>query len=141
MTENPHVVAPETSLVDAYYLMFEKEVRRLPVVQGQTLVGIITLSDIQRNIPLVLPDVDMTTRLEMSARTVGDVMTSDPLTVAPDDTIQEAAERMLENQVSGLPVVENDRVVGILTESDIFKLVVNWWAEEERMAAPQYGKQ
>jgi CBS domain-containing protein len=141
MTENPYVVAPETSLVDAYSLMFEKEVRRLPVVQGQTLVGIITLSDIQRNIPLVLPDVDMTTRLEMSARTVGDVMTSDPLTVAPDDTIQEAAERMLENQVSGLPVVENDRVVGILTESDIFKLVVNWWAEEERMAAPQYGKQ
>jgi CBS domain-containing protein len=131
MSANPYVASPETSLIDAYCLMFEKEVRRLPVVQGETLVGIITLSDIQRNAPLILPDVDMSTRLEMSARTVGEVMTSDPITVAPDDTIQEAAERMLENQVSGLPVVENDRLVGILTESDIFKLVVNWWAEEE----------
>jgi acetoin utilization protein AcuB len=67
----------------------------------------------------------------MSESTVEDAMTSDPVTVAPDETIQEAAERMLENQVSGLPVVENDHLVGILTESDIFKIVVNWWAEEE----------
>jgi acetoin utilization protein AcuB len=75
--------------------------------------------------------MDVTTQLEMSASKVRDVMTSDPVAIAPDDTIQEAAECMLENQVSGLPVVENDRLVGILTESDIFKLVVNWWAGEE----------
>jgi acetoin utilization protein AcuB len=128
MTENPYVISPETSLVDAYSLMFEKEVRRLPVVQGQALVGIITLSDIQRNAPLMLAEAAISTRLEMATSTVGDVMTSDPITVAPDDTIQEAAECMMDNQVSGLPVVENDHVVGILTESDIFKLVVNWWA-------------
>jgi acetoin utilization protein AcuB len=131
MTENPYVVAPETSLVDAYSLMFEKEVRRLPVVQGQALVGIITQSDIQRTMPLILEETDTATKLEMAAGTVRNAMTSDPITVAPDDTIQEAAERMLENQVSGLPVVETDHVVGIITESDIFKLVVNWWAEEE----------
>lgn len=131
MTENPYVVSPETSLVDAYALMFEKEVRRLPVVQGQTLVGIITLSDIQRTIPLLLAEIDTATKLEMATGTVGEVMTPDPVTVAPDDTIQEAAERMLEHQVSGLPVVTNDHVAGILTESDIFKLVVNWWASEE----------
>jgi CBS domain-containing protein len=131
MTENPYVVSPETSLVDAYSLMFEKEVRRLPVVQGQRLVGIITLSDMQRIVPLILGELDTATKLEMAATKVRDVMTSDPITVAPDDTIQEAADLMLENQISGLPVVENSRVVGILTESDIFKLVVNWWAEDE----------
>jgi acetoin utilization protein AcuB len=131
MTENPYVVSPDTSLIAAYSLMFEKEVRRLPVVQGQALVGIITLSDIQRAIPLTLEEIDTATKLEMAAVTVRDVMTSDPITVTPDDTIQEAAERMLENQVSGMPVVENDHVIGILTESDIFRLVVNWWAEEE----------
>jgi acetoin utilization protein AcuB len=131
MTANPYVVAPETSLVDAYRLMFEKAVRRLPVVQGQALVGIITLSDIQRTLPLVLAEMVAATKLELAAGTVRDVMTSDPITVAPADTIQEAAERMLDNQVSGLPVVEADHVIGILTESDIFKLVVNWWAEEE----------
>jgi CBS domain-containing protein len=131
MTANPYVVAPETSLVDAYSLMFENEVRRLPVVQGQTLVGIITLSDIQRAIPLILGELDTATKLAMAAAKVRDVMTSDPIAVAPDDTIQEAAELMLENQVSGVPVVENGRVVGILTESDIFKLVVNWWTGAE----------
>jgi acetoin utilization protein AcuB len=131
MTANPYVVAPETSLVDAYRLMFEKAVRRLPVVQGQALVGIITLSDIQRTLPLVLAEMVAATKLELAAGTVRDVMTSDPITVAPADTIQEAAERMLDNQVSGLPVVETAHVIGILTESDIFKLVVNWWAEEE----------
>jgi acetoin utilization protein AcuB len=131
MTENPYVVSPEASLATAYSLMFEKEVRRLPVVQRRALVGIITLSDIQRTIPLGLEELDTATKLEMAAGRVRDVMTSDPITVAPDDTIQEAAECMLENQVSGLPVVDNDHLVGILTESDIFKLVVNWWAEEE----------
>jgi CBS domain-containing protein len=130
MTENPYVVSPETSLVDAYSLMFEKEVRRLPVVQGQRLVGIITLSDMQRIVPLILGELDTATKLEMTATEVREVMTADPITVAPDDTIQDAADLMLENQISGLPVVENSRVVGILTESDIFKLVVNWWAEE-----------
>lgn len=56
-------------------------------------------------------------------------MTSDPITVAPEDTIQGVAELMLENQVSGLPVVQNDRVIGIVTESDIFKLIVASWSE------------
>jgi acetoin utilization protein AcuB len=131
MTENPYVVAPETTLFDAYNLMFEHEVRRLPVVQGHSLVGILTLSDVQRNLSMISSDLDIDTKLRMSESTVEDAMTSDPVTVAPDETIQEAAERMLENQVSGLPVVENDHLVGILTESDIFKIVVNWWAEEE----------
>lgn len=131
MTANPIVVAPETSLVDAYSLMFEKEVRRLPVVQGQTLVGVITLSDIQRVIPLVLAEVDAASKLAIAGGKVRDAMSADPITVAPDDTIQEAAERMLEYEISGLPVVENDHVVGVLTESDIFKLVVNWWSAEE----------
>ncbi len=64
---------------------------------------------------------------------VGDVMSSDPITVGPGDTIQDAAEQMLENQVSGLPVVEDDRVVGIVTESDIFRLVVTSWSEERAL--------
>lgn len=130
MTANPTVVAPETSLVDAYSLMFEKSVRRLPVVEGATLVGIITLSDIQRIVPLILADVDTASKLAIAGGRVRDVMTADPITVAPDDTIQEAAERMLDNEISGLPVVQDGHVVGIVTESDIFKLVVNWWSAE-----------
>ena len=57
-------------------------------------------------------------------------MTYSPVTISPSATIQEAAERMLEYQVSGLPVVRGNQLVGILTESDIFRLVVESWAEE-----------
>jgi CBS domain-containing protein len=67
----------------------------------------------------------------MVTRAVRDVMTYDPITVDPEDTIQEAAERMLEYEVSGLPVISGNRPVGIITESDIFRLVVESWAETE----------
>jgi acetoin utilization protein AcuB len=127
MTEHPQVVSPQTSLADAYRLMFDCAVRRLPVVHGHDLVGILTRSDLQRTLPLVLDALDIPTRLETISPVVGDVMTPEPITVAPDDTIQAAAECMLENQVSGLPVVEDGHVGGILTESDIFKRVVNEW--------------
>ena len=129
MTKNPFVVEPDTALLDAYTLMFEKEIRRLPVVHGKTLVGIVTLSDIQRAVPSIFETADIHTRLQATTLTVGDVMVADPVTVAPEDTIQDVAEQMLENQVSALPVVQNDRVIGIITESDIFKFIVASWSE------------
>lgn len=131
MTEPPFVVEPETSLFDAYALMYEREVRRLPVVRRNQLVGIITLSDIQRALPSMWNEVGADTQLKITRLAVGDVMTVDPITIAPEDTIQQAAAQMLENQVSGLPVVQNDRLVGIITESDIFKLVASSWIEQE----------
>jgi CBS domain-containing protein len=131
MTEKPIVISPGASLADANALMFENEIRRLPVVVDNELVGIITLSDILRTIPPNWGDADMQTRLAVVAHKVGDEMSNDPVTIAPDDTIQEAAARMLEYQVSGLPVVQDERVVGIITESDIFKLIVNGWTRKE----------
>lgn len=129
MTPNPFIVAPETTLYDAYTMMFEQEVRRLPVVRGKTLVGIVTLSDIQRVLPTAFAETDTNAQLQVMTLTVGDVMTPDPVTVTPEDTIQEVAEQMLENQISALPVVQNERVIGIITESDIFKFIVSSWAE------------
>lgn len=128
MTPNPFVVEPETSLYDAYTMMFEQEIRRLPVVRGKTLVGIVTLNDIQRVLPSAFIEADTDTQLRVMTLTVSDVMTPDPVTVTPEDTIQEVAEQMLENQVSALPVMQNERVIGIITESDIFKFIVSSWA-------------
>jgi CBS domain-containing protein len=130
MTPDPIVIAPGASLVEAYNLMFDHEIRRLPVVEGEELVGIVTLSDILQATPGRPDESDLETRLEMSTYTVRDLMTYDPITIVPEDTIQEAAERMLEYKVSGLPVLQNGRVVGIVTESDIFKLFVESWSEE-----------
>ncbi len=131
MTPNPVVITPKTSLIDAYTVMCDNEIRRLPVVEQGELVGIITMSDILRSVPNLSEDeTDTATRLLLVTLTVVDLMTSEPVTIAPDDTIQDAAELMLENQVSGIPVLQGDQVVGIITESDIFKLVVNAWSGE-----------
>ena len=130
MTRDPIVVEGGMSLYDAYALMFENEIRRLPVVNRGRIVGIITLSDIQRAVPTAFGAWETATGLQVTTLTVADVMSPDPITVAPEDTIQEAAAQMLENQVSGLPVIQDDRVAGIVTESDIFRLVVSAWAED-----------
>ncbi len=130
MRENPVSVAPDATLATARELMSENEVRRLPVVERGELIGILTNSDILRQIPSTVDESDDDTRLLLTQRTVREVMTYSPMTINPSATIQEAAERMLEYQVSGLPVVRNGKVVGIITESDIFRLVVESWAEE-----------
>ena len=129
MTENPVTIAPDATLAEAYDLMLEREVRRLPVVDRE-LVGIITYGDLLREVPVTGEEVDTETRLLLNEKRVRDICVSDPVTINPSATIQEAAERMLEYQISGLPVVRNGKVVGIITESDIFRLVVESWAAE-----------
>ena len=130
MTAPPVVVTAQTSLLDAYQYMNENDIRRLPVVtRDNILVGILTMSDIQRTIPLFFQGTDLATDLLLNDQKVQQVMTQDPITIDPDDTIRDAAELMLEYQISGLPVVENGRVVGVITESDIFRLVVKSWGE------------
>jgi acetoin utilization protein AcuB len=129
MKRNPVTVSPDATLADAYDLMADNEVRRLPVVTEE-LVGMVTLSDILGSIPTMRAETDVETRLLLSARKVRNVMAWGPVTIALDDTIQEAAERMLEYQISGLPVIEGgSKVVGVITESDIFRLVVESWSE------------
>lgn len=133
MTKAPITAGPSLSLYDAYVLMYENEIRRLPVIQHGKLAGIVTLGDIQRALSASSAGGETTAALHASTLCIGDVMSPDPITVGPSDTIQDAAEQMLENQVSGLPVVEDDRVVGIVTESDIFRLVVTSWSEERAL--------
>lgn len=131
MTRDPQTTTMDTSLAEAYELMSENEIRRLLVVRDGDLVGIITLSDILRTIPALLVEADRETRLLRGTQKVREVVTREPVTVDPEDTVQETAERMLEYQVSGLPVVDGSMPVGIITESDIFRLVVESWGNDE----------
>jgi CBS domain-containing protein len=89
------------------------------------------LSDILRQVPVTGDDGDTETRLLLTEKCVRDAAVYDPITINPSATIQEAAERMLEYQVSGLPVVRNGKLIGIITESDIFRLVVESWTAEQ----------
>ena len=99
----------------ALALMQEKQLRRLPVVDddGQ-LVGIVVERDL-----LVAAMRYLQSRVE-----IGDVMTRNVVTVGPDTDLNEVARTMLERKIGGLPVVEHGRLVGIITESDIFKRFV-----------------
>lgn len=128
MTPEPVTIAPSASLLEAFGVMEERGIRRLPVVDSNNeLVGIITLSDIQQAGPSFRHGRGGSD-VVLGENSVQKIMTEVPVTVDPDDTIQDAAEAMLEYQVSGLPVVQGNEVVGIVTESDIFRLVVESWS-------------
>lgn len=130
MRRDPVTVSTGTSLADAYDLMQENNVRRLPVMERGELEGIVTQSDVLRAMPLMADEADRETRLMMTTRSVRDVMAYRPVTINPEATLLEAAERMLEYQVSGLPVLDGSRLVGIITESDVFRLVIEALAQE-----------
>jgi CBS domain-containing protein len=66
----------------------------------------------------------------LSKLTLDRIMTPAPITIRPDETVYDAARLMLQKKIAGLPVVEGDKVVGILTESDIFRMIVRLWEQE-----------
>jgi acetoin utilization protein AcuB len=134
MTSEPITVTPETGLMDAHALLSGHNIRRLPVVRrGGKLVGIVTLGDVREASPSDATSLSIWELNYLLAKlTVADIMTPKPITVSASDTIAKAARLMLEQKVSGLPVVETDgTLVGIITESDIFRLVVRNWGEFE----------
>lgn len=132
MTADPVTIAPEAPIAEAWRLMEENEVRRLPVVNKQReLVGILTRNDLLQHVPFFPDEDELEEELPYINLTVEEAMSYDPISIESTDTIQDAAELMLEAKVSGLPVLAGNRLVGIITESDIFRLVVAEWGENE----------
>ena len=133
MTSKPVTVDSCTPLRDAYWRMIDNKVRRLPVMDKERLVGIITLEDVRRVEPRTGIGLDMVKITEMLSRTtVHQVMSRDPKTITPDAALIEAARMMLKHAISALPVIEGSQLVGIITESDIFRAFVKM--EEEKQA-------
>ena len=131
MTQDPITVRPETKIIEAYQLMVTTRIRRLPIVVGNLLVGIVTLSDLYQVKPFdMMSEEEQTLCQRLEQMTVEEVMASDPITIAEDATIGKAAQTMLEHKISGLPVVEpkGGHLVGIITESDIFRIVAQEWS-------------
>lgn len=134
MTPDPITVKLETNLPEVHQIMVSEEIRRLPVVDDDgRLIGIVTLGDVRGAQPSPATSLSIwEMNYLLSSLDVEKIMTPDPITVHPDQTIGEAARIMLENRISGLPVTQTDgRLVGIITESDIFSMVVlHEWSEE-----------
>jgi acetoin utilization protein AcuB len=125
MTPDPITISSDADLPEAYWLMVNNKIRRLPVVDRGVLVGIITLEDLRRMIPADVIRVDPVRVSDMlSKMPVRRMMTRDPKTVSASAPLIEAARQMLEHKIGALPVMEGGNLVGIITESDIFRALV-----------------
>lgn len=125
---SPAVVLPgATPVADALEFMAIRKIRRLPVIREGRLAGIVTRGDLE----------SVSARARGGVRefkiTLADALRTPVHTVAPDDTLEHASRIMLEHEVSGLPVVDSGRILGMITESDIFE------AFNEIMGTPESG--
>lgn len=101
-------------------LMVWKRIRHLPVEDSQSrLVGIISYRSLVR---LLLPNIFSS---ENQSIPVAEIMVKNPVTISPETTIVQASEMMREKQIGCLPVVRNDRLVGLLTEQDLAVISVH----------------
>lgn len=127
MSEHVITLDENVSIMKAIQVLKEHKIRRIPVTREGKLVGIVTDRDIKEATPSKITTFEVHELYYLlSELKLKDIMTKDPLTVRPDDTVEYAAVLMLENKISGLPVVnEEGQVVGIITQTDIFKLFVN----------------
>ena len=134
MTNKVITVDVHTALPDAHKLMHSHKIRRLPVLDGDTVVGIVSRSDIREASPS-----DATTlsvwelHYLLSKLTTGDIMTPKPVVILPTATIKDAARLMYTHKIGGLPVVDSDgQLQGIITESDIFRILIAWFDQLEQ---------
>lgn len=123
MTSNPVTVGPETPVPDALRLMRERKVRRLPVVDSHgRLVGIVSDKDLLYASPspattLAVWEIpDLLSKLKIEK-----VMARDVITVSEKTPLEEAARLMADKKIGGLPVMQGPDLVGIITETDVFK--------------------
>jgi len=120
MATEVFTIAPTQTIAEAQRLLKEHKIRRLPVVEDNNLIGILSPNDLKKVMPSIL-DAEKNNDGEFIAdhTEIRTIMTSSPITVSPDDTLVEAAKKMRRNKIDGLPVVENDQLLGILSISDI----------------------
>lgn len=126
MQTNVITIPSDTFITDAQRIMQENNVRRLPVVDKGKLAGIITRTRLRDAAPSVATSLN-TWELHylLSKITVRDVMERNVLTTGPDVAIEEAAAIMAENRIGAMPVMDDGRLVGIITATDLFRLLVN----------------
>lgn len=114
MTRNPITIAPNTGVGEALSIMRQKNVRHLPVVENGKVLGIITDKDINGCLdPTLLSDL-----------TMADIMTRNPVVIQENTTIQDAARLIFNKKTTGLLIIKNGQLTGIVTLADMLKVLV-----------------
>lgn len=125
MSSPPIVIPATTTLADAQHLMERRQVRRLPVTQDGRLMGIVTWGDLRAAWPSTATTLSVHEwRNLLEQATVTECMSHNPITLPPDATVLEAAQTMLTHKIGGVPVVTDGEVVGVITESDLLRLLI-----------------
>ncbi|HHJ98396.1 CBS domain-containing protein [Anaerosoma tenue] len=141
MTKDPITVERDLSVTDAARMMVESRVGALPVLDGDALIGLVTegdliMRDVKVEFPTYLHLLDgfimyppATARFESELKkavgaTVEDVMSADPVTVQADALVSDVATLMVDRDVSRVPVLDGDRLVGIISKSDIVRSLI-----------------
>ncbi len=134
MSKNPVVISRDTGVDDALRLMRDKNVRRLPVMdKNGRLVGIVSDKDLYLASPSPATSLDIfELRYLLSRLTVEKIMSTPVITVTPKTPLEEAARIMADKKIGGLPVIDGDNMVGIITESDLFKIFVELLGARKR---------
>jgi acetoin utilization protein AcuB len=126
-------VAPDMPVHDALDMFKRERIRRAPVVKDGKLVGIVSDKDLLNASPSPATSLSIwEMNYLLSKITVSDVMTKNVLTVDEDTPIEEAARIMADNKIGGIPVMRDGHVVGIITETDLFKIFLEFMGAREK---------
>ncbi len=133
MSCNPVTISPDTSVSEALNLMRQSKVRRMPVLDRHgRLVGIVSEKDLLYASPSPATSLNVyEIGYLLSKLKVKEIMTRDVITVTEDAPLEEAARIMADNRVGGLPVMAENKLVGIITETDIFKVLLEMMGARE----------
>jgi acetoin utilization protein AcuB len=131
MTTDPLTVTRTETIGQADELMNTNRIRQLPVVEGKELVGIVTDRDIRSFLSGSLLEDPEEAREKALNTKVSEIMTTEPLTVSPEDDLEEVVELLIEEKVGGIPVVDKSAgLVGIVTYMDVLQCFWNRLQED-----------
>ncbi|MGD8209706.1 MAG: CBS and ACT domain-containing protein [Desulfobacterales bacterium] len=127
MSKNVVTVDVNDSMQEATKLLKKNNIRMLPVMKKGKLVGVLTDRDLKRASASDATTLEIHELLYLLTRIkVKDLMARNPITVPPEFTVEETARVLLNNKISGVPVVDgNGKVVGVITQTDIFKVMIS----------------
>ncbi|MFP4036921.1 MAG: CBS and ACT domain-containing protein [Desulfobacteraceae bacterium] len=127
MSRNLITVGPDESIVGATDLLKKHKIRMLPVIDKEKLVGMVTDRDLKRASASDATSLEIHELMYLVSKIkVKDVMSTKVITLPEDFTVEEAAEVLLGNKISGAPVVDrNDKLVGVITQTDLFRVLIS----------------
>jgi acetoin utilization protein AcuB len=124
MTKDPITVEPKTSLPDAHRIMRQHKIRKLPVLEGEKLIGIVTYDMVLEASPSPATSLSIQELHYLLAEMkVEEIMDKNPVTLTPDTPFEKALVLGQSDRIRGFPVVEKDKLVGLATHGDILLLL------------------